>query len=199
LLAGVGYSELVSFRNVLITAIAAGSSLIGAATAVADPAPAPAPAVPNVAAYPPVNPADYTVNGGKWYAFAGPAGVVCVLDALKGEYGCAGLLPGAPEGVTLVSAGPSGVPAFTSTGASSPYAAAGPVKPLPPKTRLSFRSTFCGVDADGVVACLNTREGVGFVVAPEYTSIIAPPPPPPPPAEPAPALLPEAPSPVPPQ
>jgi hypothetical protein len=189
----------VSLRNVLITAIAAGSSLIGAATAVADPAPAPA--VPNVAAYAPVNPADYTVNGGKWYAFAGPAGVVCVLDALKGDYGCAGLLPGAPEGVTLVSAGPSGVPAFTSTGASSPYAAAGPVKPLPPKTRLSFRSTFCGVDADGVVACLNTREGVGFVVAPEYTSIIAPPPPPPP-TEPAPEVVPapdEPASPAPPQ
>lgn len=169
-------------RSVLIVAIAAGSGLIGAGSAVADPAPEPAPAVPNVAAFPPVNPADYTVNGGKWYAFAGPAGVVCVLDAFKGDYGCAGLLPGAPEGVNLVSAGPSGVPTFTATGAS-PYSAAGPVRPLPPKTRLSFRSTFCGVDAGGVVACLNTRDGVGFVVAPEYTSIIAPPPPPP--AEPA--------------
>jgi hypothetical protein len=185
----------VLLKKVLITAIAAGSSLIGAGTAAAEPAPAPAPAVPNVAAFPPVNPADYTVNGGKWYAFAGPAGVVCVLDALKGDYGCAGLLPGAPEGVNLVSAGPSGVPTFTATGAS-PYAAAGPVRPLPPNTRLSFRSTFCGVDATGVVACLNSREGVGFVVAPEYTSIIAPPPPPPP-AEPAPEA--PVPPPVPPQ
>ncbi len=192
---GVRYSGLVLLKSVLITAIAAGSSLIGAATAVADPDSVPA--VPNVAAFPPVNPADYTVNGGKWYAFAGPAGVVCVLDALKGDYGCAGLLPGAPEGSTLVSAGPSGVPRYTATEAS-PYAAAGPVKPLPPNTRLSFRSTFCGVDADGVVACLNTREGVGFVVAPEYTSIIAPPPPPPPPAEPAPEAVPAPDEPAPP-
>lgn len=193
---GVRYSGAVLTRRVLIGAkttgaglvgaLAAAAGLIGAGTAGAEPAPGPP--VPDVVAFPPVNPADYTVNSGKWYAFAGPGGVVCVLDALKGDYGCAGLLPGAPEGANLVSAGPTGVPKFTAT-EGSPYADAGAVRPLPPRTRLSFRSTFCGTDEYGVVACLNTREGVGFVIGRDATWIIAPPPPPPPPppAEPGPA------------
>ena len=165
-----------------MTVVTATAGLIGAATSAADPVSVPA--VPDVASYPPVNPSDYTVNAGKWYGFAGPAGTVCVLDTLKGDYGCAGLLPGAPEGINLVSAGPTGVPKFTATG-GSPYADAGAVRPLPPGSRLSFRSTFCGMDKGGTVACLNTREGTGFVVGPDTTWIISPPPPPPP-AEPAP-------------
>lgn len=173
-------------RSLVFTTVAAGTGLIGAATAGADPAPEPG--FPNVAAYQPVNPADYTVNGGKWFAFAGPAGVVCILDSLKGNYGCSGPLPGAPEGTNLVSAGPTGPPIF-STADAPPYAAAGAVKPLPPNTRLTFRQIFCGADATGGVACLNTAEQVGFVVGPDGTYIKVPPPPPPPPpaAEPAPA------------
>lgn len=176
----------------MMTLVAVGS-LVGAAGAAADPAPAPA--IPNVAAYPPVNPADYTVNAGKWYGFAGPPGVVCILDTLNGKYGCSGPLPGAPEGVNLVSAGPTGVPVFGTEAA--PYAAAGAVRPLPPNTRLSYRQTFCGVDSSGVVACLNTREGTGFVIGPDATTIITPPPPPPPPPAADPAAPPPAPAPIP--
>lgn len=158
--------------------------LAGAPAAGADPAPAPAPAlppIPNVMSYMPVNPADYTVNGGKWFGFAGPAGVVCVLDSFSGEYGCSGPLPGAPAGVNLVSAGPSGAPTFGTT-PQPKYEAAGKVRPLPPNTRLTYRQTACGVDADGVVACLNSRDQVGFVVGPTSTYIGANTPPPPPPA-----------------
>lgn len=162
-----------------LAVLAAGAALLSAAPAHADPEP-PAPPVPAVDTFMPVNPANYTVNGGKWYAFAGPAGVVCFLDNLKGEYGCAGALPGAPGGANLVSAGPSGAPAFSTT--DRPIAAtAGPVNPLPPNTRLSFRNTFCGVDELGTVACLNTREQVGFVIAADSTYLKLPPPPPPPP------------------
>ena len=190
------------FKSLLVTAVAAGTGLLGAATAAAAPTPAPAPAVPNVESYMPVNPANYTVNAGKWLGFAGPAGVVCTIDTFKGEYGCAGPLPGAPEGMNLVSAGPVGAPVFTATETPA-YAAAGPVRPLPPNTRLSFRQIFCGVDDAGVVACLNSREQVGFVVGPDGTSIFAPPPPPPAPAPeaapaPAPApVAPPAPAPIP--
>lgn len=167
------------FRSVLATAVAAGAALVGAATAAAEPVTAPT--VPDVSAYTPVNPADYTVNGGKWLGFAGPPGVVCTLDVLKGDFGCSGPLPGAPEGVNLVSGGPSGAPKFSTT-ATPPYAAAGPVRPLPPNTRLTFRQLFCGVDDAGVVACVNAVEKTGFLVGPDSTSIILPPPPPPPPA-----------------
>lgn len=166
--------------------VAAGSALLGASPAAADPAPAP-PAIPNVFANMPVNPADYTVNGGKWFGFAGPAGVVCILDSLKGVYGCAGPLPGAPEGANLVSAGLAGAPVFSTT-ATPAYADAGVVKPLPPNTRLTFRQVSCGVDDAGVVACLNSRDQVGFVVGPtgSYIGNNNPPPPPPPVGEPVP-------------
>ena len=159
----------------------AGAGLSAAATAAA--APDSGPALPDVVSYMPVNPADYTVNGGKWLGFAGPAGVVCTIDVLAGNYGCSGPLPGAPEGVNLVSGGLSGPPVF-GTG-DAPYAAAGPVRPLRPNTRLSFRSIFCGADAVGAVACVNGP--VGFVVSPDGTYIhVPPPPPPPPPVEPVP-------------
>jgi hypothetical protein len=145
---------------------AAGAAVMGVpGVAAADPDPAPAPVLPNVNAYKPVSPVDYTVLGGNWYAFAGPAGVICVLDRQNGSYGCSGALPGAPGGANLVSGGPSGEPGFSSTGASI-YAAAGDVKPLAPNTRLSFRDISCGVDGGGTVACVNGHDQVGFVVGP---------------------------------
>jgi len=164
-----------------------GCGLLGAFPASADPVPAPPP-IPDVFANTPVNPADYTVNGGKWFAFAGPAGVVCILDSLKGNYGCAGPLPGAPGGANLVSAGPVGAPVFSTTEAPA-YADAGAVRPLPPNTRLTYRQVGCGVDDAGVVACLNSREQVGFVISPTGTYIGNNNPPPPSPV-PGPAVLP---------
>jgi len=135
----------------------------------ADPAPAPPP-LPNVNAYTPISPVNYSAMSGTWYAFAGPAGVTCVINKTNGGYGCSGPLPGAPEGVNLVSAGPVGPPSFGSTGQPI-FGAAGEVKPLPPNTRLSFREISCGVDAAGAVACVNGREQIGFVVSPAGTYI----------------------------
>ena len=148
----------------LLATVFTAAALSGASPAVADPEPAPPP-IPNAFAYVPVNPANYTVNGGRWFAFAGPPGVVCVLDSLNGEYGCSGPLPGAPDGANLVSAGPVGMPMFSTT-ETPQYAKAGAVLPLPPNTRLSFRQVACGVDDAGVVACINSRDQVGFVVGP---------------------------------
>jgi hypothetical protein len=140
-----------------------------ASPAWADPDPAPSP-LPAVNAYPPISPVDYSTMSGNWYAFAGPVGVVCVIDKNNGGYGCSGALPGAPDGANLVSAGPVGSPAFASTG-QPVFGAAGPVKPLPPNTRLSFRNISCGVDGSGTVACVNSRDQVGFVVGPAGTFI----------------------------
>jgi len=134
-----------------------------------DPAPAPPP-LPNVNAYTPISPVDYAAMGGNWYAFAGPVGVTCVINKTSGGYGCSGALPGAPEGANLVSAGPVGPPAFASTGQPI-FSAVGEVKALPPNTRLSFREISCGVDAAGAVACVNSREQIGFVVSPAGTYI----------------------------
>ena len=148
--------------------------MTGVAIAHADPEPAPAPAIPDVNAYMPVNPADYTTNRGRWFAFSGPVGVICTIDNLNGDYGCSGPLPGAPEGANLVTGAPTGPPKFSTTTEPSMFAApAGPVRALPPNTRISFRQISCGVDAAGVVACYNSRDQVGFVVSPTTTYINA--------------------------
>jgi len=164
--------------------VIAALSAAGPAGAEPEPAP-PALPVPDVTRYLPMNPADYTVNGGKWYAFAGLPGVVCVLDTLTGDYGCSGALPGAPNGVNLVSGTPAGPPRFSAADPAI-YAAAGEPRPLPPGTRLSYRQVFCGVDGAGVVACLNSREQVGFVTGPNGTYVGSNAPPPAVPAPPAP-------------
>lgn len=131
----------------------------------AEPSPPPPPPIPNVNAYALVNPADYTALGAAWYAFAGPPGVICIINRENSDYGCSGPLPGAPNGANLVSAAQTGPPAFTSTERPL-FEAAGPVKPLPANSRLSFREVSCGVDAAGAVACLNSRDQVGFIVGP---------------------------------
>jgi hypothetical protein len=182
------YSE-VMLRGILLSSVVAAGVLTGASPAAADPvAPPPPPPIPDVFAYMPVNPVDYTVNSGKWFAFAGPAGVVCILDSTNGDYGCSGPLPGAPDGANLVSAGPVGMPVFTTT-ETPEYVDAGVVRALPPNRRLSYRQVACGVDDAGVVACLNSRDQVGFVIGPETSFVAsnAPPPPPPdaPPLDPA--------------
>lgn len=134
------------------------------AAASADPDTPPPPPIPNVNAYTPLNPVEYSVLGGTWYAFAGPPDVTCIINRQNGDYGCSGPLPGAPGGANLVSGGQAGSPTFSTT-AQPLFSAAGPVKALPPNTRLSFREISCGTDATGAVACLNAREQVGFVVS----------------------------------
>lgn len=132
----------------------------------ADPEPPPPlPPLPDVNSYAPVSPVAYTVMDGNWYAFAGPAGVTCVINRQAVSYGCSGPLPGAPEGANLVSGGQVGAPAFSST-ERPVFAAVGTAKALPANTRLSFREISCGVDGSGVVACVNSRDQVGFVVGP---------------------------------
>ena len=172
-------------RTMLLTAAVAAGAVVGASPAAAEPG-APPPPIPDVFAYMPVNPADYTVKAGRLFAFAGPPGVVCALDTINGEYGCSGPLPGAPGGANLVSGGPVGMPIFSTTEALK-YADAGAVRPLPPNTRLSYRQVACGVDDAGVVACFNSRDQVGFVVGPTASfaasNLPAPVDPPPPPAQ----------------
>lgn len=142
----------------------------GSAWADPDPVPPPAPVLPNVNAYAPISPVDYTVMNGTAYAFAVTPQITCVMNRTSGGYGCSGPLPGAPEGANLISAGPVGPAGFSST--SRPiFSSVGEVKPLPPNTRLSFRDISCGVDGTGVVACINSNEQIGFVISPAGTFI----------------------------
>lgn len=154
--------------KILIGALGASAAIAVAGSASADPTPTPAPVLPNVNAYTPISPVDYTTMGGNWYAFAGPPGVICVINKQNGGYGCSGPLPGAPGGANLISGGAFGEPGFSTTGGPI-FDAAGEVKSLPPNTRIGFRDVSCGVDGAGVVACVNTRDQVGFVVGPTAT------------------------------
>lgn len=126
--------------------------------------------MPDVVSFAPISPLDYTAMNGNWYAFAGPAGVICVINKQTVSYGCSGALPGAPEGANLVSAGAVGPPAFSTTDRPM-FAPEGGVKALPPNTRLSFREISCGVDGTGVLACVNSRDQVGFMVSATGTFI----------------------------
>ena len=93
----------------------------GAGYGRADPTRPRAGVLPNVNAYTPVSPVEYSVSERLWYAFPGPDGVVCGLNRVTGGYGCYGALPGAPGGANLVSGGPSVRPGSpTPTGRSSP-------------------------------------------------------------------------------
>lgn len=165
---------VVMFLRILGGAVGAAVvavSVVAPAWADPDPMPAPPP-LPDVNAYAPISPVDYAAMEGNWYAFAGPVGVTCVIDRTNGGYGCSGALPGAPGGADLVSAGPLGSPTFARAGRPI-FAAAGEVAALPPNTRLSFREVSCGVDDAGTVACLNSREQIGFIVGPAGTYINA--------------------------
>lgn len=144
-------------------------------TASADPPPPPPPA-PNVNAYPPIPPADFTVLDGQWYAFGTPDGLTCIIDKTKVNYGCSGPIPGAPDGANLVSGGPGGAPAFANT-AAPVFAVAGPVKSLPPNTRLSYRSISCAIDGGGVTTCMNSAFQTGFVISPAGSYIVGETPP----------------------
>ena len=171
-----GYVMLKTWLlNATVAAVTAGGAVTaGFGVASADPGQSdvapPPPPMPDVVSFAPISPVDYTLMEGNWYAFAGPAGVVCVINKQTVSYGGSGARPGAPEGANLVSGGPSGPPAFSTSG--RPFSAPeGQVKTLPPNTRLSFREISCGVDGAGVVACVNSRDQVGFMVTPTGTFI----------------------------
>jgi hypothetical protein len=122
------------------------------------------PSVPNINAFPSEKPSEYSVQDGAWLAFAVPDGVTCVLDKQTGGYGCSGPIPAAPGGANMVTAVPPKHPGFASA-AQPLYGIVDGAKPLPPNTRLSFRTVSCGTD--GVVTtCLNTVDQSGFVISP---------------------------------
>jgi len=131
-------------------------------TALADPEPAPGP--PNVNGFAPVKPSDYSVMEGAWYAFSTPSGLTCVLDRQTGGYGCSGPIPAAPGGANMVSAGLGGTPGFASSDRPL-YGVTADAKPLPPNTRLSFRTVSCGTDGVATL-CTNSADQTGFVLSP---------------------------------
>ncbi|MBV8967326.1 MAG: hypothetical protein JO191_14260 [Mycobacteriaceae bacterium] len=121
--------------------------------------------LPNVNIYPPISPVDFTVLDGAWYAFGTPNGLTCVIDKGRNAYGCSGPIPAAPEGANLVSGVGAEQPAFANSAAPL-YAVAGPVKQLPPQTRLSYRNISCAIDASGATVCVNNGSQHGFVLSP---------------------------------
>lgn len=167
--AGFGTVRFMVNRSLLAVIGVGVAALLSAPPAAwADPTPSvdppPAQPLPDVNAYTPISPVPYSVMDGTMYLFAGPAGVTCAINRQTGGYGCSGTLPGAPGGANLVSGGPAGSPGFSTT--ARPVFGADGAKALPPNTRLSFREISCGVDGTGSMACVNSRDQVGFVVGP---------------------------------
>ncbi|MDT5132915.1 MAG: hypothetical protein QOE41_2226, partial [Mycobacterium sp.] len=157
-------------------AVAVGAALIAVpAAASADPDAAP-PAPPNVNAFAPISPIDFSAMGGAWYAFGTPDGLTCVIQKGSGSYGCSGPMPGAPNGANVVSGGTTAAPGFANADVPV-FAVAGPVKPLPAKTRLSYRQISCGTDGAGMTSCVNSYDQSGFVISPGGSYIVGQTPP----------------------
>ena len=123
------------------------------------------PTLPNVNGFPPISPVEFTVMDGAWYAFGTPDGLTCVIDKSRNTYGCNGPIPAAPHGANLVSGAGPEEPGFANS-AGPVFAAAGPVKTLPPQSRLSYRNIACAIDGGGATICQDTASGHGFVLSP---------------------------------
>lgn len=133
------------------------------------PSPPPPPPAPNVNAFGLAKPSEYAVMNGTWYAFTTPDGLTCVIDRGTGGYGCNGPIPAAPDGANTVSGG-TGAPAFSSTPIVN-FGITDPIKPLPAKTRVSYRQVSCGHDA-GTTTCMNSFDQTGFVLTPAGSYIV---------------------------
>jgi len=144
-----------------LAGVAVGAALIAIpAVAGADEA-----VLPNINVYPPISPAEFSVLDGAWYAFGTPDGLTCVLDKSRNAYGCSGPIPSAPNGANLVSGVGGEEPGFANSAAPL-FAVAGPVTPLPPQTRISYRNVSCAIDAGGATVCVNSATQHGFVLSP---------------------------------
>lgn len=155
--------------KVAIAVAGLGAALTGlAGPAWAEPDPDQPPPPPNINGWPLAKPSDFAVNDGV-YAFAAPNGVTCIISRGTGGYGCSGALPGAPNAANVVTGGPAGEPGFANA-ARPIYNFDGPVKPLPPGTRLSFRTISCGIDGAGATICTNSFDQTGFILGPVTSS-----------------------------
>jgi hypothetical protein len=154
-----------------VLGFAAAAVVLGPGLAFADPPPnpVPQPPTPNVNGLAPVKPSEYAVLDNQWYAFASPEGLTCVLQK-TGGYGCNGAIPGAPEGANLVG-GQIGAPASFAMASAPIFAAAGPVKPLPSGSRISFQTLSCGVEGANTT-CIDSRSQSGFVISPAGSFIV---------------------------
>ncbi|KUI30516.1 hypothetical protein AU195_24645 [Mycobacterium sp. IS-1496] len=165
------YGVGVLSRILAGTATVIGAAVMTAGFAAAQPpAPAPPPA-PNVNAWPPVSPAEFTAMNGTWYAFGAPGGLTCVIQR-GGAYGCSGPIPAAPGGANLVSGGIGGVPTFAN--AAAPFTnVVETVNPLPANTRISFQTVSCGTDGT-MTTCVDAHNGAGFVISPTASFVLQP-------------------------
>ena len=147
---------------------AASLSVAAASPVLADPEP---PAVPNVNALPPVSPVEYSVLEERYYAFSTADGLTCAFDRNRGSYGCSGPIPAAPGGANVVSGGAVGAPGFSH--ADHPiFESFGPVKALPPNTRMSYRTVSCTSDGAATTICVNSQDQTGFVLSPAGSFVL---------------------------
>lgn len=151
--------------------LAAAAAIASPLSAAADPAPPP-PAVPDINALPLVSPVEYSVMNDRYFAFGTADGLTCAFDRTNGAYGCSGPIPAAPGGANVVSGGAFGAPGFTSA-AQPIFQNLGPVKQLPPNTRMSFRTVSCTTDGAATTMCVNAQDQTGFVLTPSGSFVLS--------------------------
>lgn len=68
--------------------------------------------------------------------------------------------------------GAFGAPGFTSA-AQPIFQNLGPVKQLPPNTRMSFRTVSCTTDGAATTMCVNAQDQTGFVLTPSGSFVLS--------------------------
>ncbi|MGV0715556.1 hypothetical protein ABQE93_09135 [Mycolicibacterium sp. XJ662] len=161
--------RLYSIVAALIATVAAVSS---PASAQADPDPTPAESVigpfPDIRYYDVVDPAAYVLPGGVW--FVAPGGQNCGIWG-RGNFGCTGDIPGAPDGVRHIGwiNGDRAVHYDWSMAVRFPATRA--MKPLPPHGKITHEGTSCAVTMDSRAYC--ERGPLRFVMEPSKTWLSA--------------------------
>lgn len=147
------------------------AAVLGApVTALADPSPPEAviDPFPDIRYYDVVAPEPYVLPGGVW--FTAPGGQNCGIWG-RGNFGCSGDIPGAPDGVRHIGwlNGDRAVHYDWSMAARFPTTQA--QNPLPPHGKISHEGTTCAVTVDGRSYC--ERGPLRFIMEPSKTWLSA--------------------------
>ncbi|MGY4709651.1 hypothetical protein ACXDF8_08870 [Mycolicibacterium sp. CBM1] len=163
------------WRSVGATLIAVAMTLHGVPSAWAEPVDTPGAAesasnpFPDIRYYDNAEAGRFVQPGGVW--FVAPTGQNCGIWGL-GSFGCAGTIPGAPEGTNNIGwiDGDRAVHYDWTVAARFPSTQA--VQALAPRTKLSHEGTTCAVTPDSRTYC--ERGPLRFIIEPTRTWLSAP-------------------------
>lgn len=156
--------------HTLMTAVgAAVLTLGGSVTAHADPPAATPNPYPDIRYYDRLDANNFALPGGVW--FLSPTGQNCGIWG-RGDFGCAGEIPGAPAGVSHIGWIDGDRSMHYDWSVAARFPATQAELPLPPRSYIKHEGTTCAVTPDSRTYC--ERGPLRFVIEPTQTWLSAP-------------------------